>query len=231
MSKIWFTSDTHYHHKNIVRGTSEWIDSRNEGNGQSTRDFNTLEEHDNAIVNGMNKYVKENDTLWHLGDWSFGGIEQIWEFRRRLFCKNIHLVLGNHDHHIENAKILPNCKYSNNEFFTILDAIEPAQKGFEVGAQGLFNSVQHVYNGKSFFLSHYAHRVWDKSHHGRIHLYGHSHDSLDNKGEYWGKSMDVGMDSAFRIFGEYRPFSYEEIIEIMKERETKIIDHHNQNTN
>lgn len=67
-------------------------------------------------------------------------------------------------------------------------------------------------------LFHYAMRVWNKSHHGSIHLYGHSHDSLDKDGEYNGLSMDVGMDSAYRIFGEYRPFQIVEIIDIMNKR-------------
>ncbi len=44
--------------------------------------------------------VKPNDIIYHLGDWSFGGHENIKIFRNRIKCKNIHLILGNHDHHI-----------------------------------------------------------------------------------------------------------------------------------
>ena len=33
--------------------------------------------------------------------WSFNGFDKIIEFRNRLNCKNIHLILGNHDTHIE----------------------------------------------------------------------------------------------------------------------------------
>ena len=55
-------------------------------------------------------------------------------------------------------------------------------------------------------------------------LYGHSHDSLEY--EAWGKSMDVGVDAAFRILGQYRPFSYEEIKAIMDKRDIKVLDHH-----
>ena len=67
-------------------------------------------------------------------------------------------------------------------------------------------------------------RVWNKSHHGAYHLYGHSHDSMEDK--EWGKSMDVGVDSAFRILGEYRPFSFDEIKGILDKRELYTIDHH-----
>ena len=102
MSNIFFTSDTHYAHKNICVGVSEWDDKT-----KSCRKFQTLEEMNELIVNNINKYVKENDILYHLGDWSFGGINNIWEFRKRINCKNIYLVPGNHDHHIKKNKILP----------------------------------------------------------------------------------------------------------------------------
>jgi calcineurin-like phosphoesterase family protein len=94
---IWFTSDTHYNHKNICKGVTEWSDA-----DISCRDFQTIEEMNDAIVNSINKYVMENDILYHLGDWSFGGINSIWEFRKQIKCKNIHLILGNHDEHIFN---------------------------------------------------------------------------------------------------------------------------------
>jgi calcineurin-like phosphoesterase family protein len=190
-----------------VKGVSDW----NEG-GQGTRDFKTLEEHDEHIISQFNKYVKEGDTLWHLGDWSFGGIEQIYRFYQRLNCKFVHIILGNHDHHIEN-----NREYNG------------------IKAQDLFLSVRHVYFGKiggrTFYLSHFAHRVWNKSHHGVIHLYGHSHDTLDNTGLEWGKSMDVSLESSLRYFGEMRPFDIDHIGRIMDKRSALIVDHHNSKTN
>lgn len=237
MSNIWFTSDTHFHHKNIVKGVSDW---ENKGD-QSQRDFKTLEEHDEHIIAQFNKYVKQDDVLWHLGDWSFGGIEQIWNFKKRLPF-DINLVYGNHDHHIENNRILPNVKRSESYGSVLVDGV-PKDKEYPdyVEAWSLFSSTQHVYFGKigkqTFFLSHYAHRVWNKSHHGVIHLYGHSHDSLDryfntnDPRHYYGKSMDVGIDSAKRVLGEYRPFHIDEILKIMNGREIYMPDHHNSKTN
>lgn len=201
MSNIWFTSDTHYHHKNIVRGTTEWDLSRKESPSHlSVRDFDTLNHHDDTLVNNINKYVQQNDILWHLGDWSFGGEDRIKEFRERLICKNINLVFGNHDHHIENL----NKEYKN-----------------------LFNSVQYYkelkINKNLFILSHYAFRVWNKSHKGSIHLYGHSHGSLPDAGN---RSMDIGMDTN-NLF----PYNIGEIIDILTKREIHSIDHHNIYTN
>ena len=99
--------------------------------------------------------------------------------------------------------------------------------------QDCFTSVQDVLTVKhgqqTFFMSHYAHRVWNRSHMGVIHCYGHSHSSLEDKP--WGKSMDVGIDNSYKLLGEYRPFSIEEIISLMDKREVKLVDNHNPQTN
>ena len=91
--------DTHYGHTNICRATTRWTDADN-----VTRDFKSLDHMNDTIVNNINNVVGENDILIHLGDFSFGGFDNIIEFRNRIICKNIHLVLGNHDHHIERNK-------------------------------------------------------------------------------------------------------------------------------
>jgi calcineurin-like phosphoesterase family protein len=42
-----------------------------------TRDFDSLDKMNTAIVNNINELVGQDDVLIHLGDWSFGGFEQI----------------------------------------------------------------------------------------------------------------------------------------------------------
>lgn len=172
-----------------------------------------------AIVKGINSKVKYDDVLYHLGDWSFGGIEQIWGFRKQINCQNIHLIFGNHDHHIEDNKLLKNPDTNHHVK--------------ELHSQNLFASTQYVKTikagGVRIFMSHFAHRVWDKSHHGAIHLYGHSHSTLEETP--YGKSMDVGIDNYYRLFGKYEPFSLTQVLEIMNKRDVKLVDHHNKNTN
>ncbi len=194
--KIFFTSDTHWNHQNIVRGCSKWEDK------WGCRDFNTLEEHNKTIIDSINKYVKHDDILYHLGDWSFAGHENIKKFRDQLNVQTIHLCRGNHDEHIS--------KYS--ECFTSIQDVLTIKHG------------QHM-----FFLSHYSHRIWLGSHKSVIHLYGHSHSTIDNVP--YGKSMDVGIDNSFKLNNEYRPFSIEEIISIMGKRSVKFVDGHNSKTN
>lgn len=208
----YFTSDTHYGHANIVRGTTSW------DNTQRCRDFDTLEEHNDALVHRINSVVKENDTLWHMGDWSFGGKNNITAFRGRLNCKNINFILGNHD-----------------------QWIEPEESEF----RHLFNSVQYYkevkIGGTHFVLCHFAMRVWNKSHKGSIMLYGHSHGTLDQLqpkftcptwtgDDYWiknYKTMDVGVDTH-----DMYPYHLDEIRDIMEGKDILLnVDHHNESTN
>ena len=95
---VFVISDTHTYHRNICRGTSEWSDK------SRCRDFTTIGEMNYAILSGINQHVMQDDVLIHLGDWSFGGIDNIWEFRKQINCKNIYLCYGNHDQHIKANK-------------------------------------------------------------------------------------------------------------------------------
>ena len=66
-------------------------------------------------------------------------------------------------------------------------------------------------------------RVWNRHGNGSIHLYGHSHNSIDNN---HGKSMDVGIDAIYNITGEYKPINVEDVLSIMDKRSVQKIDHH-----
>ena len=197
---IWFTSDTHFGHTNITGPSiSSWKDGY--------RNFNSVQEMNDALVHNINKIVGEDDILYHLGDWSFGGVHNIHYFRKALVCKNIHLILGNHDHHIKDKEI----KFFDSSF----------------NPMDLFSSVQNVFTGKigsrEFHLSHYSHQVWPASHKGVIHLFGHSHGSLKGIG----RSMDVGVDT----HKEFRPYHINEIFKIMDGISINFIDHHESDTN
>lgn len=206
--QTYIISDSHYSHTNLCRGISSWK--------SGYRDFDTLEEMDNTLVDNINGKVGENDILYHLGDWSFGGVSKIKEFRDRINCKTIHLILGNHDLNI--ARNLEN-------------------------TQKLFNSVAYyrevLIEGKMFVLSHYAIHEWHNkfSKNASYHLYGHSHGNLKpsikkakvlellEKGQYDQlkqlclddnynpKSMDVGMDT-----NNLMPYHSSEIFELLKDR-------------
>lgn len=185
----------------------------------------TLEEMNELIIKNINDVVKEDDILYHLGDWSFGGIENIWEFRKQIKCKNIYLVPGNHDHHIKKNKILPNCKWGHHyEYYEdwYPTEEEPTMEDEPVKAKELFTSVlpeltKVIIEKKEIILSHFPLEEWENMDKGSIHLHGHCHHTKDYADlNMYNKRMDVGMD-----WEEFRPYSWEEIKEIMKGRKIK----------
>ena len=195
MSQIYFTSDTHYGHANICRGTTNWEDSNDK-----TRDFATLEKMNAALVDRINSSVGANDILYHLGDWSFGGFDNIKTFRDRLTCQNINLILGNHDHFIARNK---------NDIRSLFNKVYSFGKNISI-------------NKQEFILCHYSMRVWNRSHHGSVMLYGHSHGTLPQPP---GKTMDVGVDTN-NLF----PYHIDEIMKFMDKRGAVQVDHHNERT-
>ena len=210
--KIWFTSDTHYNHRNIIKSLTTW--QRTSG----CRDFVSLQEMNDTIVNNINSVVGEDDVLYHLGDWSFGSAKTVGDFRDRINCKEIHLILGNHD----------------REF----------TKGLEVHSH--FTSVSQYRElwideiETKIILSHYPMKSWNGSMYGNWMLYGHTHGNLQNsiqpatlkmlldEGRHDdikllsenkkvdgifpnGTSLEIGID----CHSEFRPFSFEEVKEYM----------------
>ena len=201
--KLWYTSDTHYAHANICSATTKWADP------VTCREFKSLEHMNAHLVGNINEVVGQDDILFHLGDWSFGGFEQIQEFRDRIVCKNVHIITGNHDHHIENNK---------------------------EGIQSLFSSVNKYLNlvvkynigtplmdEARFALMHFPIASWDNMARGAIHLHGHVHLPFDKRiGR--GKMMDVGVDGN----GLY-PIEMSEVLALMDKQPIKSMfsfDHH-----
>ena len=222
----FFTSDIHWNHANICRGTSKWY-------SDNCRNFNSLEEMNEFLINQINKYVGQDDVLYNLGDATFGGIEAIWNLRKQLNVKTIHYVYGNHCHHYKRNRELPNCYYVSP-----LDRIGAGVGGIKDGPKGsyygvyvhdLFASTQDVIFTKienhQFFMSHYPHVSWDGSNRGVIMLHGHEHGGLNYMNEDC-KRLDVGIDSAYKILGEYKPFSLEEVLQITETKPVLKLGHH-----
>ena len=209
-TKVWFTSDTHYWHKNITYGVSVWPNKET-----NCRKFDTTQKMSSHIVDQINKYVGQDDVLFHLGDWSFGGIQNIWNFRNRIVCKNIHLVYGNHDQYIIKNRILPNAWYGEFDNYPSFSTDEE-NTGCQANAQDLFISTQDYLevqiDGKVICLLHYPMQEWNDRHKKSYHLFGHVHGRIP----HGNSKLDVGMDYAYKIFKEYKPFSWREIKMILK---------------
>jgi calcineurin-like phosphoesterase family protein len=165
-----------------------------------------------TLVNNINEVVGEDDILIHLGDWSFGGFENIELFRNRINCKNVHLVLGNHDGHIERNRENIQSVFSSVNHYIKLDVRRPSQKG--KGQVDKFN----------FVLCHFPIASWDGLNDGVIHIHGHVHLPPHHRVGN-GKSLDVGVDG-----NNLKPIDLDEVLRIMNKQPISSLslprDHH-----
>ena len=188
-SQIWITSDWHFFHKGINKATSTWDRSN------PIRNFSSLDEMHDCIIDNINAVVQPKDVLWNLGDVIFGENQQLFSLRKRIKCRDIRLVLGNHDvkqikeHRInDSGKRVP---------------------GNRLGS--CFSDVRWFYwikyLGQKIYLFHCPMHTWPGINHGFMHLYAHCHGNLPDRNL---RCMDVGIDT-----NNYKPYLLDDIIERM----------------
>ena len=105
-NKIWLISDTHFDHANIIK--------------YCARPFADVREMNKVLVKNWNKTVKNNDTVYFLGDMSFGRCSRSPYYWIRNLNGNIIYICGNH----ESAKIGRNyelLEYKGYRFLLIHD--------------------------------------------------------------------------------------------------------------
>lgn len=164
---------------------------------------------DNDMIGKWNATVAADDVVYHLGDFAFAPQGRIREVIHQLNGK-LRLLVGNHDKALRG---------SLGEMLLNEQAIECLYHGYH----------EANFNGVNIVMNHYAQRVWNRSHYGALHVYGHSHGSLPGLG----KSVDVGVDSAeLGLFtGEnMRPYSMEEVTTYLDTKVRYEPDHHNSET-
>lgn len=79
---IFFTSDLHFGHKNILK--------------YCNRPWNSVEEMDEGLIQNWNNTVGKDDIIFNLGDFAFASNQRWRELISRLNGKH-YLILGNHD--------------------------------------------------------------------------------------------------------------------------------------
>lgn len=133
----YYIADLHLGHENAMRRFDN-------------RAFKTLEEQNEVIIKNINDTVLPQDNLYLIGDVSWYSPSKTAELLRKINCKNLFLVVGNHDRWVKNAE----CK-----------------KLF----QGIYDLKRIDDNGRIVVLCHFPIAVWDQSHRGSYHIYGHVH--------------------------------------------------------
>ena len=169
----WFTADTHFGHENVIQ--------------YCQRPFASATEMDEQLIENWNNSVESNDIIYHLGDFTLLGKDPAEVYFQRLNGR-IHIIPGGHDHRWLGRQTYHSC---SNHPVLILPSLHTIKI-----------SLSEVDKPQLIVLCHYSLRVWDRSHYGSWHLYGHSHGNL----AALENSLDVGVDC-----WDYRPISLETV--------------------
>ena len=145
---IYFTSDLHFGHANVLKFDN--------------RPFSSIEEMDTELIKRWNDKVKNEDTVYVLGD-------IIWKASNAYVTNvlnslngKIVLIKGNHDNHLVKDKRV------RSKFADVLDYAD-------INVQLTDGSIRRC------ILSHYFIPFYNGHRHNAIHLHGHSHVTEEHK--------------------------------------------------
>ena len=159
----------------------------------------TQANHDAWLVEIWNSQVRKGDFVYILGDVSFShSFEEIATWLDKLNGQKF-IVKGNHDQSdILNELLAANVitAWDNYKEIKIKDV--------------------------KTCMMHFPIASWNQQGRGSFHLHGHSHGSY--KGE--GRILDVGIDSAYNLFGVHRLFDEEDVYGILQGVNIYSADHH-----
>lgn len=155
--------------------------------------------HDQWVTNLWNSEVDSHDEVWHMGDFCFSAkYEVVRDIVQRLNGKK-YFIIGNHDKE-ENFRRLR-----------------------QEGLIEWYGHYREIYIGDNkACLMHFPIAAWHRQHYGSWHLHGHTHAGFQGQG----KSLDVGLDMSYKLFGEHRFFTEQDIAEFMQERTIHVADSH-----
>lgn len=171
--KIWFTSDTHFTHKNIIKYST----NRKEELGLDIDNPDMLKKHDDALIRRWNMTVRKHDTIYILGDFSFASTEDTKKILGKLNGKK-HLIIGNHD---------KSCRGLENYFESTSQIREVTFK------KTMFDFLD---ENMHCVLCHFPLVAWNRRMHGSCMIHGHTHGSIDDMNRLSEElRVDIGFDS------------------------------------
>lgn len=193
-------SDTHFGHGNILRFcrrphlTPDEMARVDKGD-QFRVSEESIRRMDEEILANINKVVGKTDVLYHLGDFAW---RSHGEYRERIDCDNVILILGNHDS-MRDVKGL--FSEIHEELMVTLD-------------------------GQKIRLKHYPLFSWEHSYKGVWHAFGHVHGRLGHDPDFRKvyerlRSIDVGVDGPWAdrdgpmASHRFAPWSMAEVREFM----------------
>ena len=156
------------------------------------RDFPNISDMDETLIDAWNKVVKADDLVYHLGDFTLGGRSDAEKYFRR---SNGYIHILEYPWHHDKRWLTGQLFYSAQH---------------EVAYEQPIVVLEHEAD-RPIILCHYAFEIWDRKHYGSLHFHGHSHGMLPRISN----RLDIGVDNAFQLMGEYRPFSIKEALEVI----------------
>lgn len=166
---IWFTSDLHFFHDRIL----EFHPKR------KTIFGDTVEKSKETMIKWWNSRVDKKDTVYILGDLSFGEVEDKRKLFQRLNGNKI-LILGNHDKIPDHLKC----------YFNSITQIKNMR--FKKSVHSFLTRDMEV------IMCHFPMLTWEHKEKGAVMVHGHCHGKIDEINELSKElRVDVGIDSKF----------------------------------
>lgn len=178
--RLWFISDTHWHHSKIIEFCN--------------RPFTSIEEMNEKLIENWNSVIKPGDTVFHLGDFCFGG-SKAWNDLLDRLNGNIVLVKGNHDE-------------------------KSLRQGYMMRFKWVGYQLHLLIEGRSIYLNHFPFLCYGGTYRSSENqvwqLFGHIHSGpYSNTGKDFERSKilfptqyDVGVDN-----NNFTPISWEQVKE------------------
>lgn len=171
--KIFFTSDHHFDHKNVLVFCTN-------------REFSCIKDMDKALISNWNEVVGPEDIVFVLGDFHWSNSNKAIKRVLNKLQGKINIILGNHDD-LKGFRELPEHVTLCSDI-THLWIYPPSPE----------EDTQPV----RVVLSHYPLMSWSGRSQGVLNLFGHIHShELRDKEEFdqslplWPEQYDVGVDN------------------------------------
>lgn len=186
MNKIYFVSDTHFGHKNIIKyspwrlhaiGVVRKEDKYYKDSLEIPLD-QVIKLHDEWVIKSWNLTIDKKDTIFMLGDFSFHNTDDTQKIFHRL-NGNKRIVFGNHD----------DSAHRINGWGTTNDLVSV-----------IFKKKHYDFLEENFkvVMCHFPLLSWEYKQNGSVNLHGHSHGSLDEyNNSHPDLRVDVGFDGKF----------------------------------
>lgn len=156
--------------------------------------------HEQWVIDLWNTAVSAGDLVYHLGDFSFfTNYQDLAEAVYKMKGQKI-FIKGNHDRREHLDKL-------------VKDQLIQAWYDYKEIKIGEIPVV----------LFHFPIASWHRQSHGAWHLHGHCHGNFKDSR---GKMLDVGIDSAYTLYGKHKFIDEHEISKFMQHEQIYLADQH-----